>query len=247
MELLLWRWSTAVQVASAVMIAVFFFALARSDSRAELRWWVRAWLFNLAAMTVTVGFWYFQPEDPGRWFPFVRAAYLSTKTLYVVLLLEGAWALLRPGATLFAWRVRLAAFATLFTIGIVMPASVPMVGVIQSSIIATLLTAGGIFLARQDDKGVTFLAAGFAVRAALAYAETGAYLSQLTPIFPADWADATGAFLSAASSFDTGAEWMIALGCVLAVAQRTQAELRRTTIDCWRHRTICAGWSITIR
>src|SRR5688572_6491906 len=106
MDLLLWRWSTAVQVTSTVIIVVFFFALGREDSRAELAWWRRAWLFNLAAMTVTLAYWYVQPDNPGRWFPLVRAGYLSTKTLFIILLLQGAWALLRPGGTLFPMRVR---------------------------------------------------------------------------------------------------------------------------------------------
>ena len=53
MELLLWRWSTVVQIASALMIAVFFTAFATSVRTAEVRWWMRAWLANLAALIVT--------------------------------------------------------------------------------------------------------------------------------------------------------------------------------------------------
>ncbi|HEX7151137.1 MAG TPA: GGDEF domain-containing protein [Thermoanaerobaculia bacterium] len=44
MELLLWRWSTTAQIASAFMIAVFFVVLSRPVRRVELRPWVAAWL-----------------------------------------------------------------------------------------------------------------------------------------------------------------------------------------------------------
>lgn len=54
MELLLWRWSTTAQIASALMIAVFFIVLTRSVRRSELQLWVNAWLANLAALAVTV-------------------------------------------------------------------------------------------------------------------------------------------------------------------------------------------------
>ena len=59
MELLLWRWSTALQITSLVIITAFFAALARSTPRDELRWWLRAWFANLAALSVTLAFWYF--------------------------------------------------------------------------------------------------------------------------------------------------------------------------------------------
>jgi len=61
MDLLLWRWSTAVQATSLVMITVFFGVLARSVPLAAVRWWVRAWACNLAALGVTLCFWYFEP------------------------------------------------------------------------------------------------------------------------------------------------------------------------------------------
>ena len=50
-QLLLWQWSSAVQVTSLAMIAAFFALLARFNPRAELRWWTFAWLANLVALT----------------------------------------------------------------------------------------------------------------------------------------------------------------------------------------------------
>jgi hypothetical protein len=46
-QLLLWRWSTIVQLSSVAMAAAFFALLARINRRPELTWWARAWAFNL--------------------------------------------------------------------------------------------------------------------------------------------------------------------------------------------------------
>jgi diguanylate cyclase (GGDEF)-like protein len=56
--------------------------------------------------------------------------------------------------------------------------------------------------------------------------EAAAYTAQVTPLFSDELATTAAGFLSAHSSFDTGADWLIALGCVLAVAERNQHELR---------------------
>ncbi len=66
-ELLLWQWSSAVQVTSLAMIAAFFALLARFNPRAELRWWTLAWLANLVALSVTLMYWSFQPASVCRW------------------------------------------------------------------------------------------------------------------------------------------------------------------------------------
>jgi diguanylate cyclase (GGDEF)-like protein len=42
---------------------------------------------------------------------------------------------------------------------------------------------------------------------------------------PAAW------FLAASSSFDTGSEWLLALGCVIALSERVQRELRQANQD----------------
>ena len=96
MELLLWRWSTGVQVTSLVMIGIFFWMLGRSIRTASLRWWVRAWLWNFAALAITRFFWFFQPP---RWVLrfVVGPLYMGPKTTFVVLLIQGAWAIRRPG------------------------------------------------------------------------------------------------------------------------------------------------------
>src|SRR5712691_10697070 len=95
MELLLWRWSTAVQATSLVMITVFFGLLARSVPLAAVRWRVRAWACNVAALGVTLFFWYFEP--PASLFLLVRISYMAGKTAFVLLLIHGGWTLKRPG------------------------------------------------------------------------------------------------------------------------------------------------------
>ena len=96
-QLLLWRWSTSVQVASLVTIAAFFALFARVNPRAELHWWARAWSANLLALTVTLLFWALQPEPL---YPVVRFLYLAAKIAFVLMLMQGGWTMMRPGAQL---------------------------------------------------------------------------------------------------------------------------------------------------
>ena len=220
MELLLWRWSTALQVTSLVIITAFFAALARSTPRVELRWWLRAWFANLAALSITLAFWYF--EGPPWTLPLVRIAYMAAKTTFVWLFLQGAWSLVRPGGLLVPTRYAIAAIAIFGISGAVLP-GVNGVGVAQHSVTAVLFGMGTLFLARTGDSGLTWLAAGLGLRTLLAAGEAGAYLMQLTSP-EANSASAT--FLSASSSLDTAAEWLLALGAVLAISERAQAELR---------------------
>ena len=95
MELLLWRWSTTAQTASALMIAVFFIVLARSVRRAELQTWVNAWLANLLALIVTSILWFAQPTSLLVYFA-IRLGYFFAKTMFVALLATGAWRFVRP-------------------------------------------------------------------------------------------------------------------------------------------------------
>src|SRR3982750_2176383 len=94
MELLLWRWSTTAQIASALTIAIFFIVLARSMKRVELRPWLYAWLSNLGALAVTVAWWYLRPDTALAFFG-IRFGYMLTKTAFVVLLAGGMRAMNR--------------------------------------------------------------------------------------------------------------------------------------------------------
>src|SRR3954453_23062308 len=97
MELLLWRWSTTAQVASALLIAVFFAVLGRSMRRDDLRPWIEAWLANLAALVVTIVFWFARPSS--RWgLSALVWGYFFFKTMFAALLALGAWRFARPEA-----------------------------------------------------------------------------------------------------------------------------------------------------
>jgi predicted signal transduction protein with EAL and GGDEF domain len=210
MELLLWRWSTTAQITSALMIAVFFVVLARSVRRVELRPWNRAWLANLAALGVTSAFWLVQPSRPASFGAFA-GAYFLTKTLFVVLLALGAWTFVRHRAAITAVVVYAIVAALLVR-------DVNQLGAVQSSVIALLLGGSAAVLVARRVPGSGWLAAGFTLRATLAVIEAVAYALPHK-------SSGVAIFLASHSSFDTGAEWVIALGCVLMVHRTIQREL----------------------
>jgi diguanylate cyclase (GGDEF)-like protein len=227
MELLLWRWSTATQVTSIVIIAAFFAALARSTPRAELRWWLWAWLANLGALLVTLVFWSF--DAPIAAFPLVRLLYLGTKTGFVWMFVQGCWTLVRPGGMIVPVRYAVAAIVAFALIGTFVLDTVVLIGLGQHGLLAVLFGLAAIFMARSTEPAVKWLAVGLVIRALLGGVEAVVYGAQA---FSPDTApDApqgiTSTFLAAHSSLDTAAEWLLALGAVLALSDRAQRELRR--------------------
>jgi len=228
MELLLWRWSTTAQITSAIVIAIFFVVLGRSERRVELRPWVSAWLANLAALVVTSVFWLARPQSPVA-FIVLRWGYFFSKTMFVVLLAVGAWNVWRRSQDrLPRMAVALVAFSA--AVAAVLLSSVDQIGVVQSAAIAALLGVSAIFLLAKRVPGSGWLAMGFALRAALAVVETLAYGMR---VVEGQWvsSEAAGIFLASHSSFDTGAEWVIALGCVLTLYRTIQRELVQTNVD----------------
>jgi diguanylate cyclase (GGDEF)-like protein len=229
MELLLWRWSTAVQATSLVTIALFFLVLARSVRLAEVRWWAIAWVANLAALGATLFFWYFQPA--GWAFLLVRALYMAAKTTFVALLVHGGWTLKRPGGWLASPRRALAGVALYAVVGAILTPTIDRLGLVQNLVTGALLAAGAVALAaRPRETGLGWLATGLLIRAGLSLAETVAYALQLSPpgALPPIVVAWAGSFLAASSSFDSGAEWLVALGSVLALSERVQRELRQS-------------------
>ncbi len=225
MELLLWRWSTAVQLSSLVTIALFFFALQRSVRLDEVRSWARAWTCNLAALTVTLAYWYLRP-GPALFAP-TRVAYGVAKVAFVWLLLEGAWSLKHPGARLVPRRVAVIALAVYGAFVGLALSTIERLGLAQHTAMGLLLLTGVVLLERAPRRpGLVWLSAGLLIRALLCLAEAGAYALQIVaPDSPG--AGPAGWFLAASSSFDSGAEWLVALGCVIAVSERVQRELRQ--------------------
>jgi diguanylate cyclase (GGDEF)-like protein len=231
MELLLWRWSTAVQVTSLVMIAVFFTVLGRSIRTAALRWWVRAWQANFAALAVTSIFWFVQPP-PWMLRFVVGPLYMSLKMAFIVLLLQGAWAIRRPGTGLAPPRTLAMGLAIYAVLCAIFVRSLDQIGVVSHTLMGVLLVGSGALLVAGFEAGLGWLAIGFIARGTLSLAEAAAYALQLAPgsVSPRV-SDAAALFRSAASSFDSGAEWLLALGCVLAVSEWVQRELLSANAD----------------
>jgi len=88
----------------------------------------------------------------------------------------------------------------------------------------------GIALLRSRDRALTWLAAAFLSRGSLCLVEAAAYASQMAPdsVFSASLRAEIGTFLAVHSAFDSGTEWLLALGFVLAISLRAQRELRST-------------------
>jgi len=100
----------------------------------------------------------------------------------------------------------------------------------MSVVIAVALGAGAILLVVERRPAFGWLAAGFSVRTVLAVSEA---IAHGTRVFPNPWREAkpVGLFLASYSSFDTGAEWIIALGCVLILYRTIQQELVHSNAD----------------
>ncbi len=231
MELMLWRWSTAVQVASCLMVTLFFVVFATRARSAEVLAWRRAWLMNAVALLVTVAFWMSEPTGaPPR---LVSAVYLSAKLAFLASLAGGIWMVARPAASFPGGRRSAYFIAAYSVVGALLSTSLPALGVVGSIAIAGFLLPMGVWSARQGIPGFRWLGLGLLVRGAVAAAEGVAYATQLSvfTILSDQLRDAASLFMAASSSFDSGAEWLLALGCVLVTMQRQRHEVELVNRD----------------
>ena len=228
MESTLWRWSIGVQTSSLVLIAAFFLVLQRSLPRDAIASWVRGWLFNVLALAFALGFWSIRTSASTQAVAFFL--YIASKNLAVLYLVQGAWALHRPGA-------RLVGPAQLIVAGLAWPllgarffTTIDLLGAGQQLFTGLMFVPTGIALVRTRDRALVWLASGFLARGALCLVEAAAYASQLAPdwVFSPAMRTEVGTFLAIHSAFDSGAEWLLALGFVLAISLRAQRELRST-------------------
>ena len=224
-----------MQVTSLAMVAGFFAVMSRANRRAELVWWTRAWTANLIALLVTSIFWLLQTD---QLFPLVAGSYIAGKTAFALMLAQGAWMMIRPGTRLFTTR-QLAIGVTIYaTVAGAVLSNITLVGIVQHSVIGVILLWLAFELWRSRSDAVAWLTSGIAIRGVLALAEAAAYAIQWRSpesgvlaglIVPA------GAFLSASSSFDMGAEWLVVLGSVLTVSERG-----RHALEASHHRLVLA-------
>ena len=224
MELMLWRWSTAVQVTSCLIVMLFFAVFARTARTPDVLAWRRAWMMNATALGLTAGFWLTDANAAPA--VLVRGGYLLAKLGFVAVLIEGAWSAARPALPLpwtRAWTAGLVLYAT---IGAVVCVPIPLLGAYGSSAIALVLLPAGVWGFRAGVPGFRWLGLGLVVRGGVAAVEGMAYAAELGWLPPSvPLAEHASVFLSASSSFDSGAEWLLALGCVLVTMQRGRHEV----------------------
>jgi diguanylate cyclase (GGDEF)-like protein len=189
---------------------------------------MRAWVGNAVALTITFLFWYFQPRTSVHGLVF--AAYMAAKACYVWLLLRGALALSGWRPRWISASIVVPILVALCIAGIFVVTTRDLLGLVASIVIALGFGLGTIVLARTRPYASLWLGIGFGARAALGAAEAVAYalsvasggdLARSAFVVPAN------AILAAHYTFDTGTEWLVAMGCILAMTERTQRELRQ--------------------
>ncbi len=214
-----------MQITSALLIAAFFVAYNRNLDHPALRIWSAAWVANGVALFITWVYWFVQPD--ARWAQQIAlGSYLASKSAFVLLVVVGVRTFIRGNGPAFrGGRTALAiALGTGGVLGALLLRGVDQIGTFQASLIAAAFGYGAWLCWRHPAGGLGWLGFGLFLRALLGVAEAASYGSRLV------LADGTrpplvDLFLAAHSSFDTGAEWVIALGCVLALGQRMLAEL----------------------
>ena len=230
-QLLLWRWSTIFQLTSLAMATAFFALLARASRRNELRSWTRAWFANFLALSVTS---VSSVLLPASLFPLVSVLYLAAKAVFVLLLIEGAWLMMRPHQRLYQPRHIAVGVMAYAVIGAAFGRDLFSIGILQHLVLGTALVGLAAMLWKERYEGLQWLVGAAALGGLLSIAEAGAYLLQA--IAPdsgplAGLVAPAGVFLSASSSFDTAVEWLLVLGCVSAVSERSRRQLQDANRD----------------
>ena len=229
MDVQLWRWSTTVQISSALLIALFFLVLLRSTQRHELRLWVYAWLANIGALGTTLMFWMPLGQSQDMLMT-VRFPFIAFKCAFVALLVVGAVTFGRsPPSRSALGRLLLAVLAYSLVLGLAVQ-TIDMLGVLMAATLALTLLSAAVFLALHRTGSFGWLAVGFGLRGALAVVEAAAYGTRMVAGENA-MEGTLSFFLAMSSSFDAGAEWMIALGCVLALYDTIGRDLARINSD----------------
>lgn len=221
-----YRLSLTATAVSIGIIAAFFVALRRSVRLAELRWFTYSWVSSAASQLVVLVFWYTQPPIPLQ--PPVFAVYLATRTLGIWLLLRGALEMEARRPQLL--RARIVVPATLVACGIGMAwiTSRDRLGVVASAVMFVGFGAGASVLARSKEAGAGWLAGALVIRTTLAAVEEVAYFVwMMGPNVGGSYLTPANTILATRSTFDTAGEFLVAMGCVLAVSERVQRHLRQ--------------------
>ncbi len=229
MDVQLWRWSTTVQITTALLIALFFFVLMRTTRHTGLRVWVVAWLAHLAALTMALAY-STSPRAADPALPALRFVYIALECAFVALLAIGA---VQLGRTSFrqSTLARLGVAVLAYSLVLGLAAQTPdMLGVLMSATAALVLLTAAAYLTLRRHASFGWLAAGFAVRGLLGLFQAVANgMRVVGDGTPTD--GAIRAFTSMAAALDAGAEWIIALGGVLAIYDTVARQLSRINTD----------------
>jgi diguanylate cyclase (GGDEF)-like protein len=224
-QIALWRWSIALQLLSSLTIAMFFIAFTRDLQTPAVRRWSWAWMANLGAVLAADLYWFLSPAEPIS--PVLRFIYSAGKLLFLLLLVDGVLLKRSHARRVIRYR-QMAMCAALF--GVVSALwfdNIPLFGFAHQLVTVALCVTGAAISLQRHDTTLRWLGTGFVVRGALACAVGIAYAGSMQPpLFDLPWPDQSiQQFLAITSSFDTAAEWLLALGCILAVALRTRRAL----------------------
>ncbi len=233
-DYLLWQWSLTAQAASALMIVGFFAALRRSFPTAEVRVWTEAWAANLLSLVVTFADLYWVRSEEGPWLRLIFGLYILGKAWFVLQMVHGLWLASHPGAQPRRLRGAAAVIAALSVAAGVWLHDYTLLSLAaQTAILAGFVLA---ILMPTGDRPVGWLLRGLGLRALLSAVECIVYAAQSTPpILALPWpADTLARFSAVSSSFDMLAEWLIAIGCVLAATGRAHRELAATNEELHR-------------
>jgi diguanylate cyclase (GGDEF)-like protein len=230
-DLSLYQLNISGLTVTTVVIALFFAALRRSVRRAEMRWWTHGWLANVAALVITSLFWYFQPA---RFFGIIFAFYLAAKLTYVWLLSRGALDSCGERPRLLTANVMVPSIAAVCVVCLFLLTTLDRLGLISQFVIAAGFGAVAIEIWRTRAVSSSWLAIAFGQRALLAAAETVAYAvnvagesTTVEPMFSVP----ANAMLAAHFSLGIGAEWLLAMGMVIATSARTQRDLQNANVQ----------------
>jgi hypothetical protein len=195
-----------------------------------VRSWVLAWVANAVSIGFAVSFWLVQPV---RGVGVLIAGYSGFKIAFVLWLLQGAWAIGRPGATLLSMRTVVTAAAAFgFLCGLFVP-SISVLGVVQHVTMAVLLIGGVLALGREW-RVIAWLSTGLCLRGALALAEAATYWVDLNP---------SGAFTP---GLREQAGWLRSAARWPCPSARS-VSWRSPIATCCSPRRTCAAWRTEIR
>lgn len=224
-DYILWLWSLTAQAASALMIVSFFAVLYRSFPTAEVRVWTEAWAANLLSLIVTFVDLYWVRSAEGPALRVIFGLYIFGKAWFVVQMVHGLWLASHPGTAPRRLAIPAVLIATVSLL-----AGRYLYDYTLLSLLAQLGICVGLALALMiptANRPVGWLRSGLALIALLSAVESLVYAAQTRPpLLTLPWsADVLARFSAVSSSFDMLAEWLIALGCVLAATGRANREL----------------------